>query len=889
MKYLLRMWMVWIILATTAAIGQQKLPPLIDREIFFGDPEISGAQLSPDGTFLSFIKPYQGTRNIWVKKREEPFANARPLTADMSRPIRNYFWSHDSRYILYSQDKGGDENFNIYAVNPSQLLQPDQDVPESRDLTHIKGARVLIYDVPESDPDLLLIGLNDRDPSWHDLYQLKLSTGEKTLLRKNTEKIAGWVFDHKAQLRLAMRVSPNGTSEVLRVDDTGFIKIYETNVLETAYPLRFDQTNTLVYLVTNKGEENNFSQLMLLNPANGKTQLVEEDPLKRTDFGNAYFSEVSKKLIATVYEDQRQRIYWKDKSLEADYLLLKQKLPQKELMFGSSTQDERYWLISAASDVDPGATYLFDRQTKKLNFQYRPRPQLPVQSLASMQSVTYPSSDGMLIPAYLTLPKGAVAKNLPVMIVPHGGPWARDSWGYNSQAQFLANRGYAVLQPNFRGSTGYGKKFLNAGNQQWGDRMQDDITWGVKYLISKGIADPKRVGIMGGSYGGYATLAGVTYTPDLYAAAVAQVAPSNLLTLLSSLPPYWEAGRIIFHTRMGDPTTPEGKDKLKRQSPLNHADKITTPLMVVQGANDPRVKKAEADQIVAALYDRNYPVEYLLAPDEGHGFARPVNNMAYLAAAEKFLAKHLHGRYQESMSPAVAKRLKEITVDVETVIMPPSLDVIGNKATVPMPSKELKPGMYTYKVMMDMAGQQTEMTKSTEISAGETTWKILEKVQSPMGEISDESEVAKKTLLPSKRITKQAGAMVELAYTSSQISGSMQMAGNTKAIQTDLETPVFADGGAAQILAMLPLTENYQTSFQNFDMLTQQVKTMVLKVTGTEKITVPAGSFDTYKVEVKPANGDAGGFTFWVTKDSMVVKETTIIPQMNATVTAELR
>jgi dienelactone hydrolase len=292
-----------------------------------------------------------------------------------------------------------------------------------------------------------------------------------------------------------------------------------------------------------------------------------------------------------------------------------------------------------------------------------------------MKPIRYKSSDGLEIPAYLTLPKGVAPKNLPVVIFPHGGPWGRDSWGYSSFAQFLANRGYAVLQPNFRASTGYGKRFLNAGNNEWGQKMQDDITWGVKYLIEQGIADPKRVGIMGGSYGGYATLAGVTFTPETYAAAVAIVAPSNLQTLLESVPPYWESIREIFYKRMGDPRTPDGLAQMRRQSPLTYADRIKTPLLVVQGANDPRVNKRESDQIVIALRDRGFPVEYLVASDEGHGFARPVNNSAMIMAAEKFLANHLGGRYQESGTPEVTKRLGEITVDPKTVVITKPVDM----------------------------------------------------------------------------------------------------------------------------------------------------------------------------------------------------------------------
>ena len=318
---------------------------------------------------------------------------------------------------------------------------------------------------------------------------------------------------------------------------------------------------------------------------------------------------------------------------------------------------------------------MFDRKTKKLTTLYQSREKLNRADLAPMTTIRYKSSDGLEVPAYLTLPKGVAAKNLPLVVVPHGGPWARDSWGYSSFAQFLANRGYAVLEPNFRGSTGFGKKFLDAGNKQWGEKMQDDITWGVKSLVAQGVADPKRIGIMGGSYGGYATLAGVAFTPDVYAAAVAIVAPSNLETLLETIPPYWEAGRITFYERMGNPNTPEGKAQLKKQSPLFSADKIKTPLFVVQGANDPRVNIREANQIVVALRDRGFPVEYMVAPDEGHGFQRPVNNMAMFAKGEKFLAKYLGGRYQETMTPEVQKRLAEISVDPKTVTLAKKVDM----------------------------------------------------------------------------------------------------------------------------------------------------------------------------------------------------------------------
>jgi dipeptidyl aminopeptidase/acylaminoacyl peptidase len=659
-----------VMLFSFAASAQ--LPALIDRELFFGNPEYAGAQISPDGKFISFLKPYKEVRNVWVKGVNEPFDKARPLTAETTRPISGYFWSRDGKYILFTKDNGGDENFNVYAVNPAA---PGTDVPEAKNLTAGKKVRAAIYSVPESEPDFIYVGLNERDPAWHDLYKVQISTGAKTLLRVNTDRLTGWIFDNKDQLRLATRSTDAGDTEILRVDADKFTKIYSCSIFENCGPIRFHKDDKRFYMTSDKGDARNFQQLVLFDPETMKEEFVEEDPLKRVDFGGASFSEITKEIIATTYEDDRERIYWKDKKYENDYNLIKKRLGDREINFGSATKDEKKFIISTFSDVDPGTVWLYDRDTKNLSSLYQVREKLPREALAPMTSVHYKSSDGLDIPAYLTLPKGIPAKNLPLIVVPHGGPWGRDSWGYNSFAQFLANRGYAVLQPNFRASTGYGKKFLDAGNNQWGDKMQDDLTWGVKYLVADGVADPKRVGIMGGSYGGYATLAGVTYTPDTYAAAVAIVAPSNLITLLQSIPPYWESIRTTFYKRMGDPNTAEGKAQLQRQSPLTLANKIKTPLMVVQGANDPRVNKREADQIVIALRDRNYPVQYLLADDEGHGFARPVNNMAMFAEGEKFLAKYLGGRYQESMTPEVAKRLKEITVDVKTVSLPAPVDM----------------------------------------------------------------------------------------------------------------------------------------------------------------------------------------------------------------------
>jgi dipeptidyl aminopeptidase/acylaminoacyl peptidase len=655
-------------LLNTTASAQNGLPPMIDRELMFGNPEIAGAQISPDAKFIAFRKPHKGTVNIWVKRADEPFANARLLTNETRRPPRQFLWSRDGKFILFTKDKEGDENYNLYAVSPDEQPPGGAEVPVARNLTNSEKVRTILYNVPRAEPDAVYVGLNDRDPAWHDLYKVKISTGERTLVRRNTERLTDWLFDNKDELRLATRSTRSGDKEVLRVDADGkFTKVYSCSVFETCNLSRFNKDNRRVYMISNKGEGVDLMRLVLFDPETGKEEVVESDPMRRVDLDGAAFSTVTDELIFTGYTDDRQRFYFKDKTFEKDYKYLQKKLPNREIFFDSATADEMTWLITAASDTEPGEKYLFERKSKKLELQYRIREKLPREALAELKPIRYKSSDGLEIPAYLALPRGLAPKNLPTIILPHGGPWARDRWGYDSITQFLANRGYAVLSPNFRGSTGYGKKFLDAGNGQWSEKMQDDVTWGVKYLISQGISDPKRVGIMGSSYGGYAALVGVTSTPDLYAAAVSINGQNDLISLLQSMPPTMESERIRVYKRVGDPTTAEGRAQLIRQSPLTHADKIKTPLLVVQGANDVRVKKSQADQIVISLRDRGFPVEYIVAPDEGHGFARRVNIMATMVMAEKFLAKYLGGRYQESLTPEVAKRLQEITVDPKTV------------------------------------------------------------------------------------------------------------------------------------------------------------------------------------------------------------------------------
>jgi dipeptidyl aminopeptidase/acylaminoacyl peptidase len=864
------------------------LPPIIDRELLFGDPEISGAQLSPNGQYIAFMRPWNKTRNVWIKRTGEPFSAARLTTTETARPVSGYLWTRDSKYICFVKDNAGDENFNVYAVDPSASAAPGAEAPPSRDLTHLKGVRVMLFSAPKTDPDVIYIGLNDRDPSWHDLYKLRISTGERTLIRQNNDRIASWTFDLNGNLRLAQRVQDSGDQEILRLDPDGFTPIYSCNVFESADPIQFHKDGQRVYIQTNKGDLD-LTTLALLDLATGQLDPVESDPLKRVDLGSTWFSDDTDELVATLYSEDRDRRYFRDKEFEADYEWLKQKLPGSEISVVSGTLDERQWLVSAHGDVEPGETYLFNRDTRTIEFQYKIREKLDRDWLAPMQAIHYASSDGLEIPAYLTLPKGVDAKNLPLLLVPHGGPWVRDHWGYNALAQFFANRGYAVLMPNFRGSTGYGKKFLNAGNGEWGARMQDDLTWGVKHLVAQGIADPKRIGILGGSYGGYAVLAGVAFTPDLYRAGVDIVGPSNLLTLLAAIPPYWEAGRKIMYARMADPETPAGKQWMENRSPLNSAANIKTPLLVVQGANDPRVHRREAEQIVIALRDRGFAVEYLLAPDEGHGFARPVNNMAMFMAVEKFLAGQLGGRYQEGGTPEVTQRLTELTVDPKTVVISQTLD--ASKVGVPEVTADLKPGTYKYGAKIAMGGQEMALKLSTTITDASGVWSAEESVDTPMGVMLDTTTLATGALTLESRTVKQGPMAIYVKFEGGHATGRVEMEGDDKPISVSLGGEIFADGaGSGFVIGCLPLAEGYTTAFRNFDVQQQKLKLMQLEVAGVEAITVPAGSFQTFKVEVTSAEGGPEKSTLWIARESRTpVKISTVMPDMGgAILTAEL-
>jgi dipeptidyl aminopeptidase/acylaminoacyl peptidase len=755
------------------------LPKLIDRDLFFGNPEISGGQLSPDGQYIAFMKEYNGIMNIWVKELYQTFDEARPLT-DSERPLYGFFWSGDGKHILYVRDKGGDENMNIFAVNPADSAS-EGSVPVSRNLTNFNEVTAQIYQISENDHDLMFIGLNNRDKAWHDLYSLKISSGELTLMYENTDRIVSYGFDWDDNLRIYYKSDEQGNTYMLYKKGDSLTTIYETSVTESAVISGWNENNSKCYLITNKGDLD-LTTLFLLDPETGKMELMESDPEKRVDLDGITLDQNTREIINTSYTDDRTRIYFKDKKREKIYNDLKAKFPGREVDFTSSDKDYSMFLVTVWGDKYASEVWLYIPKDDDLIQQYVPRPKLKEIEvlLSEMTPIRYKSSDGLEIPAYLTVPNGCKAQKLPLVVLVHGGPKGpRDYWGYDPLVQFLANRGYAVLQPNFRASGGYGKKFMNAGDMQWGLLMQDDITWGVKHLIDEGIVDETKVAIMGGSYGGYATLAGLAFTPDVYAAGVDIVGPSNIFTLLESIPPYWEAGRAFLHGMVGDPETPEGEKRIREASPLFSADKITKPLLIIQGANDPRVKQAEADQIVVAMRDNGRQVSYILADDEGHGFAKPVNKMAMFAEVERFLAPILGGRFQKEMPDDVAKRLKEITVDIKTVVYDPN--GVKNADKLPeISANALKPGVHIYDMNIAIQDQNIKMTLTRTIAKDGNNWKITDASTGAMGDAQDEVMLSA-AFAPISRVMTQMGQSVKVKYEKNEVK--IDMAGKEQSIK----------------------------------------------------------------------------------------------------------
>jgi len=618
-------------------------PPLIPRDVLFGNPEKAAPWLSPDGTRIAYLAPHEGTLSVWV--RTIGADDDRLVASDPQRPIRNAFWTPDGSRVLYLQDARGDENFHLFAADP------DGRTP-AVDLTPYEGTLVQLQSLDLNRPDVILIAMNRRDPQLFDVYRLDPRTGEATLDTENPGGIAAFSDDADMIVRAGAIMHADASSEIVVRDtaDAPWRTLARFDAADGTPDLAgFTPDGAALLAITSAGA--NAAHLVRYDVATGERTDVAGDP--EYDVTDVVFSPCTKAPVAASIV--RERVGWTvlDPAYAGDFAALAVQVPG-DLGIVSTDRDDRVWLVSSVVDAGSRSFWSYDRGTRRATKIFAMRADLERYTLAPMVPVRYPARDGLTIHGYLTTPPGADARDLPAVLLIHGGPWVRDTWGYNPYVQWLANRGYAVLQPNYRGSTGYGKAHLNAGDRQWAGAMHTDLLDAKAWLVAQGIADPARVAIMGGSYGGYATLAALAFAPDAFACGVDIVGPSNLNTLLASIPPYWETLRATFTQRMGD-----SEEFLASQSPLFRAGAIRAPLLIGQGANDPRVKIAESDQIVAAMRANGQPVTYVVFDDEGHGFARPENNKRFNAAVEAFLARHLGGRAEpEAPDEAIDAYLK---------------------------------------------------------------------------------------------------------------------------------------------------------------------------------------------------------------------------------------
>ena len=627
-------------LSYVPAIAQADVP-LIPREKLFGNPTKALGRISPDGQWLSWIAPRDGVLNIYVAPTSNPAA-ARPLTNERMRPIRQYFWSPDSKQILFINDKGGDENFLLYGVDVASA--------EQRALTPFEKTRVQVVGISREVTDRILVGINNRDPKWHDVHSLDLKTGKLTPVLINTGGFASFLADEQLNVRAATKSRPDGGNDFYRVVNNAVEKApFEQVTLEdsmTTQPAGFTNDGKILYWIDSRGRDT--AALIAQDVATGAKTVIAQSP--KADIGGALANPKTGVLEAYAVNYLKNEWVPVGGAVKDDLAFLTSRL-KGEVNVTSRTDADDKWIVAVDPVTAPPAAYLYDRKAKQLTKLYTTRPELEGAPLAAMHPVEIRTRDGLTMVSYLTLPPGADAnadgradRTVPMVLLVHGGPWGRDAYGYNPYHQWLANRGYAVLSPNFRASAGFGKKFISAGDLEWGAKMHDDLLDAVDWAVKGGVTSPDKVAIMGGSYGGYATLAGLTFTPDKFACGVDIVGPSNLETLLKTIPAYWESGRVQFYKRMGDPTTAEGLALLKARSPIYKADQIKKPLLIGQGVNDPRVNVKESEQIVDAMKAKNIPVTYVVFPDEGHGFARPVNSIAFNAVAENFLANCLGGR-----------------------------------------------------------------------------------------------------------------------------------------------------------------------------------------------------------------------------------------------------
>jgi dipeptidyl aminopeptidase/acylaminoacyl peptidase len=619
--------LISFMLILSSSPAEDPVSPTIPLRDFFRNPETTAYQLSPSGALIGFLKPVDNRLNIWIQPKSG--GEAKQITSVKDRDIRGFFWKGD-QYLLYLKDNGGDENYHLFVAR--------SDGTGVRDLTPFDGVRAEMIDDLEDDPTDLIVGLNKRNKEVFDAYRLNVETGDLRLIAENPGNISSWTTDHDGDVRVATTTDGVNTTLLYRKTEKDAWKpVITTNFKESFTPQFFTFDNKDLYGVSNIGRDK--AAIVEFDPETGK-EINVVFAHAEVDVSDLHYSKKRKVITSATYTTWKQERTFFDPEAEKLYQTLEEKLPGYDVYVVSSNKAEDTFVVRTITDRSLGSFYLYDSNSGELKKLADRNPWLKEDQLADMKPIEYKSRDGLTVHGYLTLPKGKAPKDLPIVVNPHGGPWARDEWGFNPEVQFLANRGFGVLQMNFRGSTGYGRSFWEAGFRQWGQSMQDDITDGVKWLIDQGIADPKRIAIYGGSYGGYAVLDGLTKTPDLYAAGVDYVGVSNLFTFMKTVPPYWKPFLDMMYEMVGNPEA--DKALFEQNSPALNADKIKAPLFVAQGAKDPRVNINESNQIVEALKKRGIDVEYMVKENEGHGFQNEENRFSFYEAMESFLAKHLH-------------------------------------------------------------------------------------------------------------------------------------------------------------------------------------------------------------------------------------------------------
>lgn len=626
--------------ATAPSADTVSPPPLIPRDVLFGNPRRYQGRLSPDASKMSFRAPVDGVMNLWVGERGD-FNSAKPITNDTGRGIPSHFWALDSEHVMYIQDKGGDENWHLYSV--------DLDSGETIDLSPFEGVQANMIAQSEQHPGVVIVGMNDRDPKWHDVYRVTLSDGKRTLLQENPG-FGEFYVDNDLNVRLAMKTLPDGSADIMQKTPNGWqqwLTIPAQDMLTTAV-VGFDKANEGVYMLDSRNRD----KAALVHIKLGDTTPTVIASSKKVDISGVLINPQTHEPFAYAL-DHIKPVYH---ATQADYEpvidAFNAQLSGGSQVLAQSLDNQHWTVYTDESDRSP-VYKVFNTDTGELQKLFVTQPEINNLQMSTMQGVVIPSRDGMDLVSYLSIPleadpdqDGNPDTTSPLVMLVHGGPWARDTYGFSAVTQWLTNRGYSVLQVNYRSSTGFGKDFVNAGNKEWARAIHNDIIDAKNWAVQQGITSADDVAIMGGSYGGYATLVGLTFTPKEFSCGVDIVGPSNLVTLLESIPPYWESFRQVFYNAIGNPDTPEGLALMKERSPISHVDKIEKPLLIAQGANDPRVKQAESDQIVEAMKAREIPVTYVLYPDEGHGFQKPENNLSFYAVAESFLGTCLGGRVQ---------------------------------------------------------------------------------------------------------------------------------------------------------------------------------------------------------------------------------------------------